>query len=93
MNSKAKHTETERVNQFFHILGSVSMPHGCVEIHPGEFEITRYSSCCNTSKGIYYYTTYENKQITAVDMHKENLEENRAISYPLLTSPNILPQN
>ncbi len=93
MNSKAKHTESERVNQFFRILDSVSMPHGCVEIHPGEFEITRYSSCCNTSKGIYYYTTYENKQITAVDMHKENLEENRAISYPLLTSPNILPQN
>ena len=37
---------------------------------------TYYTSCCNVNKGIYYYTTYDNHQITAVDMHKENLDSN-----------------
>ena len=40
----------------------------------GKYEITLYTSCCNAQKGIYYYTTYDNHQITAVDMHKENLD-------------------
>ena len=31
----------------------------------GKFEITLYSSCCNADKGIYYYTTYENRHIRA----------------------------
>lgn len=93
MNSRLKSIEDERINQFFHILDSVSMPDGCVEIQPEEFEITRYSSCCNTCKGIYYYTTYGNKQVTAVDMYRENLEGNKLISYPLLISPHIFMQN
>jgi choloylglycine hydrolase len=47
------------------------------------FEITVYSSCCNTDKGIYYYKTYENYSITAVDMHREDLDSNRLICYPM----------
>lgn len=57
------------------------------------YEITVYSSCCNTSKGIYYYKTYHNNQITAVDMHKENLDSERLISYPLVSSQQINWQN
>lgn len=58
-----------------------------------EYEITIYSSCCNTDKGIYYYTTYENQQITAVDMRKENLDSDKLISYPLITRQQIKWQN
>jgi choloylglycine hydrolase len=93
MNSRLKSTEDERINQFFHILDSVSMPDGCVEIQPEEFEITRYSSCCNTDRGIYYYTTYENSQITAVDMHKEDLDGQELISYELIKKQKIKYQN
>ena len=39
-----------------------------------KFEITLYSSCCNAEKGIYYYTTYENRQITAVSLFEEDLD-------------------
>lgn len=35
-----------------------------------------YTSYCNADQGIYYYTTYGNHQITAVDMHKEELDGN-----------------
>ena len=41
----------------------------------------RYTSCCNTDKGIYYYTTYNNHQITAVNMFKENLDGAAPVSY------------
>ena len=50
----------------------------------GVFEITVYSSCCNTDKGIYYYTTYENRQITGVDMHREDLEGMEVVAYELV---------
>ncbi len=74
MNSKCGYSEAESVNQFFHLLGSVEFPRGCVEMKKDVYEITVYSSCCNTDKGIYYYKTYENFCITAIDMHDENLD-------------------
>ena len=83
MNSKCGTSEEESVNQFFHILGSVEFPRGCVEMKENVYEITVYSSCCNTDKGIYYYKTYENFCIKAVDMHKENLDSNELICYPM----------
>lgn len=54
------------------ILGAVDQQQGCCVLGDGKCEITLYTSCCNTDRGIYYYTTYDNHQITAVDMHREN---------------------
>ena len=59
----------------------------------GKYEITIYTSCCNASKGIYYYTTYDNHQITAVDMYKENLNADKIIIYPLIKEEQIKNQN
>ena len=83
LNSVSGDSEAESISQFFHILGSVAMARG--EVHLGKelYEITNYSSCCNMDKGIYYYTTYENNQICAVDMHKENLDGSKLIAYPM----------
>lgn len=58
-----------------------------------KYEITIYTSCCNGKKGIYYYTTYENHQITAVDMYKENLDGSLLAIYPLILSEQIYMQN
>ena len=85
MNSVSGDTENESVSQFFHILQSVAMPRGCVKAGENDYAVTIYSSCCNTDRGIYYYTTYNNNQINAVDMHKENLNGNTLIAYPLKT--------
>ena len=68
-------SEKESVSHFFHILGSVAMPKGCVLTKNGECEYTRYSCCCNADKGIYYYTTYNNSSVTAVDMHSVNIDD------------------
>ena len=74
MNARSGDSELESVSQFFHILGSVDQQRGCCEVAEGKYEITLYTSCCNADRGIYYYTTYDNHQITAVDMHHEDLD-------------------
>ena len=93
MNAVSGDTEPESVSQFFHILGSVEQQRGCCDVGGGKYEITIYTSCCNADKGIYYYTTYDNHQITAVDMRKEDLDGVRLLRYPLILNEQIKAQN
>ena len=92
LNSRSGNSESESISQFFHILASVAQQRGCCKVEHG-YEYTIYSSCCNTDKGIYYYTTYENSQITGVDMNKENLDGAELVSYPLIEEQHILMLN
>lgn len=93
MNSVSTDEENESVSQFFHILNSVDQQRGCCQLDDGKYEITIYTSCCNATKGVYYYTTYNNHQITAVNMHKEDLNVNQLIRYPLISGEHINFQN
>lgn len=94
MNSVAGGSESESISQFFQILGSVAQQRGCVHVgEEGKYEITIYSSCCNTDTGVYYYTTYENSQISGVDMHREDLDADTLVHYPLVTGQQINMQN
>lgn len=93
MHSVSGDSEQESVSQFFHILGSVDQQRGCCDVGEGKYEITLYTSCCNADKGIYYYNTYENHQISGVDMHKEDLDGTTLVRYPLVTGEQILMQN
>ena len=92
-NSISGSSESESISQFFQILGSVAQQRGCVQVGEGMYEITIYSCCCNADRGIYYYTTYENSQITAVDMHREDLEGSQLVLYPLIEGQQIPWQN
>ncbi|MBE5947627.1 MAG: choloylglycine hydrolase family protein [Lachnospiraceae bacterium] len=82
--SRCGESEKESVSQFFHILGAVAMPKGCVLVRDGEYEYTRYTSCCNVDKGIYYYTTYENSTVTLVDMNSVDLQVDKIYVYDLV---------
>lgn len=93
LNSVSEATESKSVSQFFHILGTVGQPRGCCEIENGKLETTVYTSCCNTDKGIYYYSTYDNHQITAVHMHREKINDIFLVRYPLALEENIYCQN
>lgn len=83
INSVYLNSEHKRVSQFFHLLYSVYQTRGAVQLKGGAYEYTVYSSCCNTKKGIYYYTTYDNSTITAIDMKKENLDGELLTVYPM----------
>ena len=92
-NSISGNSETESVSQFFHILNSVDQQRGCCEVADGKYEITLYTSCCNATQGIYYYTTYDNHQISAVDMHRENLDGETLRCFAPVTGEQIHMQN
>lgn len=93
LHSVCENSESESVSQFFHILSAVEQPKGWKVTDDYRYKHTIYSSCCNTTKGIYYYKTYNNSQITAVDMHHENLDSTQLISYPLIKTQQIRIQN
>jgi len=93
MHSVCGQSEISSVSQFFHILGSACQQRGLTQLENGKYEFTLYTSCCNSSKGIYYYTTYENSRISAVDMHREDLNKSDLITFPLVTHSQILFQN
>ena len=86
-------SEEENVTQFFHILGSVTQQKGCCEVDEGKYEYTIYTSCMNTDKGIYYYKTYFNSQINAIEMYNYDLTEEDLAIYPLNDYPDINFQN
>ena len=93
LNSVSEETEEKSVSQFFHILGSVDQQRGCCKLENGQYEITLYTSCCNASRGIYYYTTYDNHRISAVDMNRENLDADTLLSYAPIITEQIFYQN
>ena len=87
-NSVCDDSEESSVGHFFHLLGSVAQQKGCCAVEHG-FEYTIYSCCCNTTRGIYYYTTYDNGCLTAVDMHRTDLDGKTLTSFPLRTAQEI----
>lgn len=95
--TKAKITgnndEISTVNAFFHILDSVAMVSGSVVTPDNKDDITLYSSCmCQDSK-IYYYKTYKNNQINAIDMKKEDLDASEMKIFEYLDKEAINYQN
>ena len=66
---------------------------GCGEVAEGQYERTIYTSCCNADMGVYYYSTYDNRCLTAVDLHREDLDGSTLAAYPLVTEQQILWQN
>ena len=92
LNSVCDDDEMSSVTQFFHILGAVAQQSGCVKVNDA-YEKTLYTSCCNTDKGIYYYTTYENSRITAIRLKEEDMAKRELTAFPLVTTQQIRYEN
>lgn len=82
-NAPQAASEAENVDNYFHILHSVEQQKGLDEVAPGKFEYTIYSDGVNLDKGVLYYTTYTHKQISRVDLHREDLESAELVAYPM----------
>ena len=93
LNSVNGNDEMSSITQFFHILDSVSMVKGSTVTKEGNFDITTYSCCINTSKGIYYYKTYTNNQITAIKMTEQEKNKSDLSIYDLIENQQIKYQN
>lgn len=89
LNSRSDSDELSSVSQFFHILHSVDQQNGCCDLGDNHFEHTLYSSCYNLEEGIFYYTTYNNHQITALSLSKSNLDDKNFSSFPLIETEQV----
>ncbi len=89
LNSKCEDDENSSVTQFFHILDSVSMVQGTTITKENKNDITTYSCCINTSKGIYYYKTYTNNQIIAIKMSEKEKNNNYLSIFDLIEEQQI----
>ncbi len=85
--------DVQAITQFFHMLDYVKMVKGGVLTDEGLEDGTTYASCMDQEKGVYYYKTYENNRINAVDMHKEQLEGTELKLFDYLASQDINYQN
>ena len=81
--------DIKAVTQFFHMLDYVKMVRGGVMTKEGLEDLTLYSSCMDQEKGIYYYKTYGNNRISAVDMNKEQLEGKELKIFEYITEQDI----
>ena len=89
LNSVCKDDEESSITQFFHILDSVTMIQGTTITKEGKNDITTYSCCMNTNKGIYYYKTYTNSQITAIKMTEKEKNKKELSVYNLIEKQQI----
>ena len=71
--------DKNRINRYFHIMDSVSVPKGCIITDTGEAVYTVYTSCMDISKCNFYYTTYENRDVKKIGMYDFDLNENKIV--------------
>lgn len=91
-NASPGTTEAEHIAQVFHIAETVSQTRGCCHLEEGQCQFTRYTVCINAQRGIYYYTTYDRRRITAVELRQENLQGTALVRFPMLTQEDIFYQ-
>ena len=93
MNSTVEKSELSSVGQFFHMMAAVSVPKGCMQLEDGTCQITAYTSCMNLDRQVYYYKTYENSRLSAVNLHRFKLDGAELKCFPLFKTVTIHWQN
>ena len=92
-NSTCAEDEESSISQVFHILDSVAIVKGTNVSKDSKYDITIYSCCINTTKGIYYYKTYENNQISAIKLNEKNINLDKLQAYELIQKQQINYEN
>lgn len=89
LNSVCSPDEENSVAQLFHLLDSVSLVKGSVITQDDSCDVTTYCCCMNAQKGFYYYKTYTNNRLTAIDMARENPDGASLLTYPLVSGQQV----
>lgn len=86
-------TKESAISQFYHILNNVAMVGGSVVTPEEKNDITRYTACMCQETGVYYYNTYSNNQLNAIELFKENLDGTEVKTFECIETLNINYQN
>jgi len=71
--------DKNRINRFFRIMDSVSVPLGCIITDTDEAVYTVYASCMDMSSCDLYYSTYENRELRKVGLYDYCSNDNKII--------------
>ena len=85
--------ETDRtlaISRFFHIMSTVSLPHGYSRGLGNKPMKTLYTSCIDTKDLIYYFTTYACRQIHGIRLYDFDLSSDTLITRPMPDGEEIL---
>ena len=78
--------ETDRtlaISRFFHIMSTVSLPHGYSRGLGNKPMKTLYTSCIDTKDLTYYFTTYACRQIHGVRLIDFKLDSDKLVTLPM----------
>ncbi|HDR6217922.1 MULTISPECIES: choloylglycine hydrolase [Bacillus] len=92
-NIQGGDNEEEGVSAVFHILSNCELPKGGVITEEGIIDNTIYTSAMCMESGIYYYHTYDCRQIIAIHLFHENLDTDEIKTYPFQRKQKIYYQN
>ena len=73
-NSPAADKDSDCIAQIMHILDAVSVVKGSITPKKDTEYLTVYSCCMDASRGIYYYKSYRNNQISGVRLFNEDID-------------------
>ncbi len=91
-NTRKYSNADEGVVRFFQLMACLTVPRGSVRLPQGDVE-TIYTACCDTARGVYYFTTAQNPSLCAVELHRADLEGSEPVSCPLSVPLHIHRRN
>ena len=89
MNSLCEPDDLSSISQFFHILDAVSIVRGSMVLEDSKCNVTTYTCCANATRGVYYYKSYGNNQLTAVRMTDANKNASQLTIYDMVDTQQI----
>lgn len=89
LNSQCDGTDAGSLSQIFHILEGVSIVRGSVVVSGSTCSVTTYTCCANATRGVYYYKTYANSQLTAVRLTDANKSAETLSIYEIDETPQV----
>ena len=81
--------EDNCISRFFHVMDTVSQPCGCALAQDGRPVRTVYTSCADTDRGVYYFTTYGCRRIRAVTLSHADLDSSALTVIPMDSEESI----
>ncbi|MDN3955563.1 choloylglycine hydrolase [Sporolactobacillus laevolacticus] len=86
-------TEQDGITGLFHILSTCDLPKGAVVTPEGLEDVTIYTSAMCAESGTFYYHGYDNRQITAVNLFREDLDAKTVKTYDFVRNQSIHFEN
>lgn len=85
--------EMSALSAMYHILDATAVVKGTVINDQNEQYYTQCTTCMCLEKGIYYYNTYDNNQITAIDLFQEDFNRPDLKVFPYRDKLTIYNEN